>query len=275
MISFPPCKINLGLRVLYKRDDGYHALQTVFYPIPLNDVLELQEGNALGYGATLKTHGLTVPGDTKNNLILKAYDLLAAHFKLPPVHFELVKNIPMGAGLGGGSSDGAHALMLLNNYFGLNLSEDALKAFALQLGSDCPFFIIQKPCLGEGRGEILTPLSISLKGYWLALVKPDIHVSTALAFSGLQLSENTRNAASVQTDILKDKTLWKDLLLNDFEESVFKLHPILKEIKLSLYENGAFYASMSGSGATVFGLYEKQPSLRDFYKDHFYFECQL
>ncbi len=275
MITFPPCKINLGLQVLYKREDGYHALQTVFYPIPLNDVLELQEGNEHGVGATLTTHGLMVPGDQKNNLILKAYELLANDFSLAPVHFELIKNIPMGAGLGGGSSDGASALLLLNKYFGLNLPDEKLRDYALQLGSDCPFFIYQKPCLGEGRGEILSPIALDLKGYWLALVKPEIHVSTALAFKGLQLSENTRKVALVQTEIQKDKMKWKDALLNDFEDSVFNMHPILKDIKVSLYQSGAFYASMSGSGATVFGLFKEKPSLSAAFIDHFYFECQL
>ncbi len=275
MIVFPPCKINLGLQVLQKRADGYHDLQTIFYPVPLHDALELVAGNSKGEKAEVLNYGLAVPGNSDNNLIIKAYDLLAKDFELGPVTFALLKNIPMGAGLGGGSSDGAYALKLLASFFGLNLSKDALLDYALKLGSDCPFFIYNVPCLGEGRGERLQAIHFSLKGYYLVLVKPDIHVSTAAAFSGLKLSDDTAKDGLVQTALNKEINYWKAELKNDFEWSVFNAHPILADIKDSLYANGALYASMSGSGATVYGIFEKPPLLSKKFEGHFYFECLL
>jgi 4-diphosphocytidyl-2-C-methyl-D-erythritol kinase len=275
MISFPNCKINLGLQVLQKRDDGYHDLQTIFYPVPMCDVLEVTHAPNAQSHTSIESHGLPVPGDEKGNLILKAFDLLAKELEIKPVHFALLKNIPMGAGLGGGSSDGAAALLLINKFFGLNLSEQALLDYALKLGSDCPFFILNKPCLGEGRGEKLSPIQLSLNGYWIALIKPPIHVSTALAFKGLNLSKDIQRIGSVQTNIQKDILQWKDVLKNDFEESVFALHPELSTIKEVLYQKGAVYASMSGSGATVYGLFKSKPSLNNLFANYFYYECEL
>ncbi len=275
MITFPPCKINLGLQVLQKRNDGYHDLQTLFYPIPLFDVSEIKGGNTSGNDIEIINYGIPVPGDDSQNLIVKAYHLLKKDFTLSPVTFCLLKNIPMGAGLGGGSSDGAFALKLLNDFFGLNLNQQSLLDYALQLGSDCPFFILNQPCLGEGRGEILHPVDFSLKNYWLVLVKPNIHVSTAAAFSGLNLNKDEVKIGSVQTEINKGIGHWRAGLKNDFEPSVFALYPILSEIKESLYQHGALYASMSGSGATIYGLFEKAPLLKDNFKEHFYFESQL
>lgn len=275
MIVFPPCKINLGLQVLHKRADGYHDLQTIFYPVPLHDALEIVAGNAKGEHVEMLNYGLPVPGNNASNLIVKAYDLLAKDFELGPVTFALLKNIPMGAGLGGGSSDGAYALKLLASFFGLNLSKDALLNYALQLGSDCPFFIYEVPCLGEGRGERLQAIQFSLKDYYLALVKPNIHVSTAAAFGGLNLSENARKVGSVQTALNKGINYWKAELNNDFEGSVFNTHPILADIKDSLYKHGALYAAMSGSGATIYGIFEKPPLLANKFEEHFYFECLL
>ena len=275
MITFPPCKINLGLQVLQKRNDGYHDLQTLFFPIPLFDVLEIKGGNSSGNDIEIINYGIPVPGDDSQNLIVKAYHLLKKDFTLSPVTFCLLKNIPMGAGLGGGSSDGAFALKLLNDFFGLNLNQQSLLDYALQLGSDCPFFILNQPCLGEGRGEILHPVDFSLKNYWLVLVKPNIHVSTAAAFSGLNLKKGEVKIGSVQTEINKGIGHWRAGLKNDFEPSVFALHPILSEIKEGLYQHGALYASMSGSGATIYGLFEKAPLLKDNFKEHFYFESQL
>jgi len=275
MITFPPCKINLGLQVLQKRSDGYHDLQTLFYPVPLMDALELKKGNTKEFGIEMLTYGIPVPGDTSQNLIVKAYELLQKDFELAPVTFCLLKNIPMGAGLGGGSSDGAYALKMLNDHFGLNLSHTSLLNYALQLGSDCPFFMMNQACLGEGRGEILHPNDVSLKHYWIALVKPNVHISTAAAFGGLNLIKGQVKIGSVQTEINKNIESWRSGLKNDFEPSVFAAHPILSEIKQSLYDCGAIYASMSGSGATIYGLFEKAPQLKAKFKEHFYFESLL
>jgi 4-diphosphocytidyl-2-C-methyl-D-erythritol kinase len=275
MITFPPCKINLGLQVLQKRNDGYHDLQTIFYPIPLFDALEIKAGNSKNFGLEILNYGIPVPGDESQNLIVKAYHLLQNDYTLSPITICLLKNIPMGAGLGGGSSDGAFALKLLNDFFGLNLNQQKLLEYALQLGSDCPFFILNQPCLGEGRGERLQTIDFSLKDYWVVLVKPNVHVSTAAAFSGLNLNKGEVKIGSVQTEIKKGIESWKAGLHNDFEPSVFAAHPILSDVKNSIYRHGAVYASMSGSGATVYGLFEKAPLLKDDYKEHFYFESQL
>lgn len=269
MISFPPCKINLGLNVLSKRSDGYHNLETCFYPIPLTDALEIVPADAVSFNLS----GNAIPGDAADNLCLKAYRLLQKDFALPPVAIFLHKVIPSGAGLGGGSSDGAHTLRLLNHIFNLKLTAEKLKAYALQLGSDCPFFIEDKPMLGTGRGEILTEISVQLSGKFLVLVKPDIHVSTAEAYGGVTPAvpsvriKNTLETLPVST--------WKEVLVNDFEKSVFAKHPHIGAIKDNLYEHGALYASMSGSGSSVFGIFEKPVDLKRQFRDQFYWSSTL
>jgi 4-diphosphocytidyl-2-C-methyl-D-erythritol kinase len=276
MILFPPCKINLGLRVGKKRADGYHNLETLFYPIPLTDALEIVSGNENQTGAVLQTYGLEVPGDTNQNLILKAYQLIAKDYNLGPVTFALLKQIPMGAGLGGGSSDGAFAIRLINAHFGLNLSIEKQCNYAAMLGSDCAFFIYDKPCIGLGRGEILKPIDFSLRGYWIVLINPEIHVSTAAAFAGLK--HNTiekEDVISIEEVLVQNVEKWKYLLENDFEKSVFEIHPILKEIKDILYLKGASYAAMSGSGSTLFGLFKEKPKLDGLFQTYFYREFLL
>jgi 4-diphosphocytidyl-2-C-methyl-D-erythritol kinase len=251
MIQFPNCKINLGLSILAKRADGYHELETVFYPIAISDALEILPADNL----TLTQTGIAVPGDPAQNLCLKAYHLLKKDFpQLPEVKMHLQKNIPMGAGLGGGSSDGTSALIILNQMFSLGLNEHQLIDYASQLGSDCPFFVYNKACHATGRGEILNPIELDLSNYQFLLVHPGKHISTAWAFQ--QLTPNTKSE-SIQSIIQKPITKWKDLLINDFEVPVFKAEPTLHSIKEQLYQLGAIYASMSGSGSSLFGIFPK------------------
>ena len=251
MIQFPNCKINLGLSILAKRADGYHELETVFYPIAVSDALEILPAANL----TMTQSGIAVPGDPAQNLCLKAYHLLKKDFpQLPPVQMHLHKNIPMGAGLGGGSSDGTAALIMLNQQFDLGLNEQQLIDYASQLGSDCPFFVYNKACHASGRGEILTPINLDLSNYQFLLVHPGVHIATAWAFQ--QLNPNTKSE-SIQSIIEKPITDWKNTLINDFEAPVFKAEPTLSVIKDQLYQLGAIYASMSGSGSSLFGIFPK------------------
>ena len=251
MIQFPNCKINLGLSILSKRADGYHELETVFYPISVSDALEILPTDNL----TITQSGIAVPGDPAQNLCLKAYHLLKKDFpQLPAVQMHLHKNIPMGAGLGGGSSDGTAALIMLNQQFDLGLNEQQLIDYASQLGSDCPFFVYNKACHASGRGEILTPINLDLSNYQFLLVHPGVHIATAWAFQ--QLNPNTKSE-SIRSIIEKPITDWKNTLINDFETPVFKAEPTLSVIKDQLYQLGAIYASMSGSGSSLFGIFPK------------------
>ncbi len=263
MLFFPNCKINLGLKITGKRADGYHDIATVFFPVPINDVIEIIDNKELLDVIEFTQSGIPIAGDQKDNLCIKAWYLLKNDFpKLPSVKLHLHKAIPMGAGLGGGSADGAATLLLLNQKYLLNLSESQLLSYALQLGSDCPFFIINKPCLGTGRGELLQPISLTLKGYQLVIINPGIHVNTGWAFSQLNLEANNlnENASTIQSlsnIISNDIVNWKDELKNDFEQPVFEKFPAIGVIKNSLYQNGAVYASMSGSGSSVFGIFKE------------------
>lgn len=264
MLAFPNCKINLGLNITGKRADGYHNIETIFYPVQLNDVLEIIESPA-GVDVNFSASGNPVDGDEKDNLCIKAFYLLKKDFpQLPSVKIHLHKTIPMGAGLGGGSSDAAFALVMLNKKFSLKLSAEQLLSYALALGSDCPFFIINQPCVATGRGEIMEPVNISLTGYYLVLVNPGIHINTGWAFGQLNNMVNGHLATtSLQTDILQPINYWKDNLVNDFEEPVFEKYPAIKMIKTTLYNNGALFAGMSGSGSTVFGIYDKKICITD------------
>ena len=251
MIQFPNCKINLGLSILAKRADGYHELETVFYPIAVSDALEILPAANL----TMTQTGIAVPGDPAQNLCLKAYHLLKKDFpNLPAVQMHLHKNIPMGAGLGGGSSDGTSTLLILNQQFSLGLNDQQLIDYASQLGSDCPFFVYNKACHATGRGEILTPIHLDLSNYQFLLVHPGVHIATAWAFQ--QLTPNTKSE-SIQSIIEKPINDWKNSLINDFEAPVFKAEPTLSAIKDQLYQLGAMYASMSGSGSSLFGIFPK------------------
>lgn len=256
MIIFPNCKINLGLNIIRKRSDGYHDLETIFYPLPVKDALEIQKSSSLLFSTT----GLPIEGKEEDNLCIKAYHLIKKDFpQLPPVHIHLHKAIPIGAGLGGGSADGAFTLKLLNTSFNLGITQQQLINYALQLGSDCPFFLINKPCFAKGRGEIMEEIAIDLSQYSFVLVSPSIHINTKWAFSTIIPEEVKKNAKKMHLrDALQQPiSSWKNELTNDFEKPVFDLYPEIKSIRDILYEKGALYAAMSGSGSTVFGIFEK------------------
>lgn len=260
MITFPNAKINLGLNITEKRPDGYHNLETIFYPIPLEDALEVCSGQETGKKYALTQSGLPLDGEDENNLVVKAYKLLDATYGLPAIDIHLYKHIPSGAGLGGGSSDAAFMLKLLNDFYNLQLAEEQLEEFAAQLGADCAFFIRNCPTYAEGIGNIFSPVHLSLAGWQLLLVKPDIFVSTRDAFAHIHPKQPERNLK----DIIKlPVENWKEYMTNDFEESVFPKFPAIGEIKTELYHIGAAYASMSGSGSSVYGLFAPDAVLPD------------
>lgn len=260
MITFPNVKINLGLSITEKRPDGYHNLETVFYPVALEDALEVRTSSATAPDRkfTLHQHGLEIAGKPEDNLVAKAYQLLDEEFNLPPIDIHLFKHIPSGAGLGGGSSDAAFMLKLLNEHFHLNLPDNQLEEYAATLGADCAFFIRNKPTFAEGIGNIFSPIELSLSGYGIMIVKPDIFVSTREAFSNIHPH---RPEHPIKEVIQRPVSEWKETLINDFEASVFPLHPAIEAIKQELYNQGAAYASMSGSGSSVFGLFAPEASL--------------
>lgn len=252
MVVFPNAKINLGLNIVKKRSDGYHNLETVFYPIGINDIVEITANDSTSTGVTFTSSGLSVDVGTSNNLCVKAYDLLKQDFDLPPVKIHLHKLIPMGAGLGGGSADAAFVLQALNNKFNLRISQTKIVEYALTLGSDCPFFIINKPCYAEGRGEVIEEIQLNLKGYKILLINPGIHISTATAFSKIIPYKPTKSVKEIINNPIET---WKDNLKNDFEFSAFSEYPEIKNIKEYLYSQGAVYASMTGTGSTVYGIF--------------------
>ena len=262
MLTFPCAKINLGLNITSKREDGYHNLETIFYPVPLTDALEVKlmhDDFPSDEPCDLKITGNAVDCDEKNNLVVKAYTLLAQDFKLLRVHTHLVKRIPMQAGLGGGSADGAFMIRLLDERFRLNMGIAEMERYASRLGSDCAFFITAEPSFATGRGEVLEPVNIAeqnLQGYYIAIVKPAIAVSTREAFQQIIC----RQPEHCCRDIVRQPVeTWKTVLTNDFEEPAFKQHPELADIKQRLYDLGAVYAQMSGSGSAFFGLFRTDP----------------
>ena len=268
MLFFPNCKINLGLSILRKRPDGFHDLETIFYPLPLKDALELLPASSTE--PIFSSYGLPIPGNPADNLCLKAWRLLQQDFPaLPAVHIHLYKNIPIGAGLGGGSADGACTLIALNQLFNLNLSREQLLQYAAQLGSDCPFFILNTPCLGHGRGELLQPIWLDLSAYSFTLVDPGIHISTAQAFA---LCTPHEPATSLQDIVTQPIDTWPGALVNDFEAPMLELHPDLKKINETLYAQGALYASLTGSGSSFVGIFPKYqaPAKSPFQKTYNY-----
>ena len=255
MLSFPNAKINIGLNITEKRPDGYHNLETVFYPVGLCDVLEVQPSETCD-DYSFSSSGISIDGDPEQNLIVKAYRLLQQDFPLPPVDISLVKQIPFGAGLGGGSADAAFMLKMLNEMANLELTDAQLETYAVQLGADCPVFIRNKPVFATGIGNVFTETDLSLAGYFLVLIKPDIHVSTPEAYS---MVIPRKPEKSLQELVKLPVAQWKDLVVNDFEKSVFARYPRIAEIKDELYRAGALYASMSGSGSSVYGLFASEP----------------
>lgn len=262
MITYPNCKINLGLYILEKRPDNYHNLETVFYPIALSDILEIIENKdpANSPSFPLTTSGITIQGTTSSNLCVKAYKLLKKDFpKMPWVRVHIHKIIPIGAGLGGGSSNGAFALKMYNELFNLQLSDEKLIDYAAILGSDCPFFIKNKPCHATGRGEILNEIQLDLSAYKFVIVNPGIYVNTGDAFRDIKPGHPDK---SILETIQLPPAAWKDLLVNDFEETLFIKYPEISAVKEKLYEAGAVYASMSGSGSTVYGLFHRDAEVK-------------
>lgn len=260
MITFPNAKINLGLNITEKRPDGYHNLETIFYPIPLEDALEVcprKEGEGK---YSLSQSGLAIEGDADKNLVVKAYKLLDEACGLPPADIYLYKHIPSGAGLGGGSADAAFMLKLLNDTYNLKLTDDQLEEYAARLGADCAFFVRNRPTYAEGIGNIFSPVELSLAGWQLLLVKPDIFVSTRDAFARICPHRPERNLKDI---IGQPVESWKDCMVNDFEESVFPQFPAIGDIKTELYRLEAVYASMSGSGSSVYGLFAPGTPLPD------------
>lgn len=252
MITFPHAKINIGLQVTERRPDGYHNLDTVFYPIPLHDALEVIEAKDAEYDCKLHLSGVDIAGDPDSNLVVRAYRLLASDYPLPPVDIHLHKHIPTGAGLGGGSADASFMLRLLNEMFTLNISTEKLEAYAAQLGADCPFFITGTPVYATGIGNEFHPISLDLSGFYLVVVKPDVFVSTKEAYS---MVHPEKPEVTLDKKIIAPINEWHSTISNDFEKGIFALHPELQEIKNKLYQLGAQYAAMSGSGSALFGLF--------------------
>lgn len=261
MKTYPIAKINLGLNIVEKRPDGYHNLQTVFYPVPIRDLLEISPVDAGDEDADdcdLTVTNIHIEGDVRQNLVVKAYRLLKEDYPtLPPLRAHLCKNIPTQAGMGGGSSDCAYMIRLLNQSFDLQLTTEQMIQYAARLGADCPFFILSEPCYAEGIGERLTPISLDLSNWHIVVVRPDIPVPTREAFSLIQPKYPTKNCREV---VAQPVETWRGLLTNDFEESVFALHPEIKAVRDKLYEIGATYAAMSGSGSALFGLFKEPPT---------------
>lgn len=277
MIYFPNCKINIGLRVLEKRMDGFHNIESVFYPLTLCDALEIRP---LKEGTTK----ITITGidsnisskDVDKNTCIKAYNILRQDFpQIKEINIHLDKAIPTFAGLGGGSSDGSYTLKLLNFVFKLNLTNEDLLSYAQKIGSDCMFFINNKPAFVSGKGEKIKEINLSLKDYYVVLIKPNINISTKEAYS--EVDENkkeTTHLTSLSSLETLDIKYWKKELVNDFEEPLFKKYPLLRQTKEMLYEKGAIYSQMSGSGSTIYGLFEKEVDLKRIKQDNFTFIYQ-
>lgn len=257
MVSFPNCKINIGLNITEKRKDNFHNLETIFFPIPFFDVLELiKTENAEDNPFEFSTTGLKINETAENNICFKAYQLVSEKIKpSTKLKMHLQKNIPMGAGLGGGSADGAFALQLLNDVLNLKIDEKTLAKMALQLGSDCPFFLKNEACYAEGRGETFSEIKLNLKGYHLVLINPGIHISTGKLFSMITPHRPEKNLRELIKLPIKQ---WKNNIVNDFEEPVFSMFEPIADIKKKLYAHGALYASMTGTGSTVYGIFDQE-----------------
>ena len=263
MVFFPPAKLNLGLHITGKRDDGFHDLESVFLPIGWSDILEVVLDEEVPQGqARFKWTGLAIPGDTVDNLVTRAHQRLAETFDLPGVSIHLHKVLPMGGGVGGGSADGTYTLRALNEVCNLGLSHDALMAHAAELGSDCPFFVQDAPALVRGRGEIVKPLQgdLPLQGWWVVVANPGIHISTAEAFGDVTPTPRPTDWNALST---LPVSAWRDVIQNDFEVGARQRHPEVGRLIDALAEAGAAHAQMTGSGSTVFGLFEREGIARE------------
>jgi 4-diphosphocytidyl-2-C-methyl-D-erythritol kinase len=260
MITFPNAKINIGLNIIEKRSDGFHNIESVFYPVEWCDVLEIipSPENKVKF----QSSGLAIPGNESSNLCLKAWNLLQSHISIPrsvPPIIQLHKIIPMGAGLGGGSADGAFTLKMLNEIYYLKLSNEELKDFARKLGSDCAFFIENRPVFCFDKGDQFEDFILDLKGKYVILVNPDIHISSAEAYSGVT---PRKLEVSLKEALKQPISTWKGIIKNDFEKKLLLKYPTIADVKASLYQSGAIYASMTGSGSTVYGIFEKETDLK-------------
>lgn len=269
MKTRPNCKINLGLNIVERRPDGYHNLETIFYPVPLADELVLERAEA----DSIEVKGIPVEGDVFDNLVWRAVRLLRAEgCEIPPIRVELTKHIPNGAGLGGGSSDAAFMIKMLNEEFRLGLSVGEMERHASVLGADCPVFIQNKPVYAEGIGNVFSPIGLSLEGWYFVLVKPDDFISTREAYSAVTPKPSGFDLRELAAQPVGQ---WKGRMVNDFEASVFPHHPVVQGIRDRLYEMGAEYASMSGSGSSVFGLFREPVALEGEFAGHFLYTCTL
>jgi len=268
MICFPNCKINIGLYVTAKRPDSYHNIETIFYPVPLHDALEVIESDKNEFTQS----GITIPGNREANLCLRAYDILQRKFKLPPVKIHLHKVIPTRAGLGGGSSNAAFMIKLLNDVFSLNMNIPQMQEIAANLGSDCSFFIENTPVFATSRGDVFENIEFDLSNYYIVLAKPDLHISTPEAFSLV----TPKCAPFLLKEInVTEISEWKDFVNNDFEKVAFHKFPEIKAIKEKMYELGAVYASMSGSGSAVYGIFEKEIDTKSLFNNCFVWQGKL
>lgn len=263
MICFPNAKINLGLHIIEKRTDGFHNIETVFYPIGWSDVLEAIENKQHRKGAEKISLGISgiKAGSARSNLVTKAYRLLDEKYKLPPVKAHLHKTIPVGAGLGGGSSDAAFFINLMNEKFSLQMTQAEKTSVAAKLGSDCAFFIENKPVFASGKGDVFSAVQVDLSKYFLVVVFPAIHSNTAEAYKGVTPAKPVHEIKMLMKENVKS---WNERLTNDFEKNLFYRFPELENIKSKFYEKGALYASMSGSGSAVFGIFEKEIDVAEF-----------
>lgn len=267
MLVFPNCKINLGLYITEKRDDGFHNLNSVFYPVKLIDILEINESEDKKFSFT--SYGLGIPGDENTNLCVKAYNLLSKDYDINPVGIHLYKNIPMGSGLGGGSSDATFTLKILNDIFKLNLSDDLLKHYTDKLGSDCSFFLKNKAVLASERGNVFEDIDLDLSGYHIIIVKPHVHISSADAFRNINPKENRLSLKEIIQSPIES---WRNKLSNDFEKTVIAQHPIISSIKDKFYDLGAVYSSMSGSGSAIYGLFSEKINAKHHFSKHYYWQ---
>lgn len=260
LIAFPNAKINIGLNIVGKRRDGFHDIASCFYPVDWADALEILPADELSFTSS----GLPIPGDIDSNLCLRAYQLLAKDLALPPVSIHLLKAVPIGAGLGGGSADAAFTIKALNQLFSLDISPEQQQNYARQLGSDCAFFIENKPMYCFGKGDEFEEIALRLTGNWIVLVNPGLHISTAEAYAGVAPQ---RPKVDLRELLQRPIEQWRDFVINDFEENLFKNHPVLPQIKNRLYDLGAQYASMSGSGSTVYGIFNQEPHLANNFRN--------
>jgi 4-diphosphocytidyl-2-C-methyl-D-erythritol kinase len=273
MIVFPNAKINIGLNIVEKRSDGFHNIESVFYPVKLWDALEVIENTDTTEKIIFTSSGINIPGNANENLCFKAYHLINNEYPLPKVKIHLHKHIPIGAGLGGGSSDAAFFIRLINDKFELGLAWGEMHHYAKQLGSDCSFFVTNKPAFVEGVGDKYESLKLDLNNYYIALIYPNMHINTAKAYSGVTPKKASR---SLESDVLNlPMEEWKNTIHNDFEDSLFPKFPELKIIKDKLYSVGALYAAMSGSGSSVYGIFKNKTDLKKEFGNYFVYEGGL